>query len=172
MGSLSLKCFLIFFFLQSRQSAWQWLRSWCTARYPVLLFPCTSLICCNHLFLDISRRETRDLICSAPQLHPCTHTTKGIWERDIFIMGIQGSLTRRVSKYAIQNDVVFLLPFPVRWHKTFHLMARKPSSRKNGCTGQRSFSPWALPPPPDTSSCLDRSVVTGQAYIKLPPFHT
>lgn len=63
-----------------------------------------------------------------------------------------------MPKHAIQKDVVFLLPFPVRWHKTFRLTARKSNNSKRGCTGQRTFSPWALPPPPDTSRCLGRSV--------------
>lgn len=164
--------FNFFFSLQSWQNAWQWLRSWCTARYPVLLFPCTSLICCNHSFLDISRRETCDLVCRAPQLRPCAHTTKGIWERDIFIMGVQGSLTLWVSKHAIQNDVVFFLPFPVRWHKTFRLTARKSSNHKNGCTGQRSFSPLGPASTTKHKQILGRSVITGQAYIKFLPLNT
>lgn len=72
-----------------------------------------------------------------------------------------------MPKHAIQKDVVFLLPFPVRWHKTFHLTARKSNNSKCGCTGQRSFSPWALPPPPDTSRCLHRSVNDLKYFLAL-----
>jgi len=87
-------------------------------------------------------------------------------------MGIQGSLTLGVSKQTTQNDVVFLLPFPARWHQTFQLIARKSNNDKNGRTGQRPFSPQALPLPPGTSRYVGRSVMTGQAYIRLPPLNT
>lgn len=79
-----------------------------------------------------------------PSATPFTHTTKGIWERDVFIVGRQGLFTIREPKYVIQNDVGFLLLFPLRWHKIFYLMAKKTNSHRNGCTGQTSFSPWVF----------------------------
>lgn len=80
-----------------------------------------------------------------PSATPFTHTMKGIWERDIFIMDRQGLFTLREPKYAIQNYVGFLLPLPLRQHKIFYLMTKKSNNHKNGCTGQNSFSPWVCP---------------------------
>lgn len=77
-----------------------------------------------------------------PPATPFTHTVKGIWERDNFIMGRQGLFTLREPKYAIQNEVGFLLPLPLARHKIFYLMAKKSNNHKNGCNGQKSFSPW------------------------------
>lgn len=98
-----------FFPLQSQQNAWQKLRSWCTARHSVLLFSCTSLICCSHLFLDISRQQTLlcDLLCRAPQLHP--HTTKSMREKGYF-HHVNTRSTHSVSKHALQGHDVYLFP--------------------------------------------------------------